>query len=139
MLTTIHANNVADALGTVGSIMIDKEQLLVWDPDFLVIDAGGYGIVREDCAKNPKLYDSLRAVQEGNVYLQLPYVAYYNNVETALADIYYVGSLLYPEVFDGIDPVEKADEIYNVFLGEPLYAQMAVLYGGFMPIVLGAE
>ncbi len=137
LLTAINANNVADEVGTAGSIMIDKEQLLVWDPDIIVVDAGGLSIVEEDYAANPDLYDSLTAVKEGNVYLQLPYVNYYNNVETAMADIYYAGSILYPEAFASIDPIEKADEIYTFLLGEPLYEQMAELYGGYKQITLG--
>ena len=44
---------------------------------------------------------------------------YYNNIETALADIYYVGKVLYPEQFADIDPVEKADEIYSFSWDSP--------------------
>lgn len=132
----INANNVADELGA-GHFFIDKEQLLTWDPDIIFIDEQGLSVVNEDYAQNPNFYESLSAVKNGKVYSQLPYTNYYSNVETALADLYYIGSVLYPDAFADIDPVEKADEIYNFMLGTDLYDDMAELYGGFENITLG--
>jgi len=137
LLTVISAENVADELGTQGSIMIDKEKLIEWDPDILILDENGLGIIQEDYNKTPDFYNSLSAIKNGQVYGQLPYVAYYNNVETAMADIYYVGKLLYPEAFKDIDPTAKADEIYTFLLGQPLYSDMAERYGGYQQITLG--
>ncbi|NLC11269.1 MAG: iron ABC transporter substrate-binding protein [Firmicutes bacterium] len=136
LLSAINARNVADELDVSGTIMIDKEQILQWDPDVLIIDQNGLSIVQEDYKKNPSFYKALTAVKNDRVYGQLPYVSYYNNIETALADIYYVGKVLYPEQFADIDPVEKADEIYSFFLGQPLYETMAELFGGFKQIEL---
>jgi len=139
ILTAIHARNVADELNAKGSVMIDKEKLIQWDPDILVIDAGGLTVVKQDYAKNPEFYNILSAVKNGNVYCQLPDVAYYRNIETAIADSYFLGKLLYPEAFKDIDPVRKADEIYSFMLGMPLYKKMAGLYGGFTTIALANE
>lgn len=132
----IHGNNVADELGT-GHFFIDKEQLLTWDPDIIFIDEQGLSVVKEDYAQNPDFYKSLSAVKNDQVYGQLPYTNYYSNVETALADLYYIGSVLYPDAFAGIDPAEKADEIYHFMLGVNLYDDMSELYGGFSTITLG--
>ena len=38
-------------------------------------------------------------------------------MEIAIADAYFVGKTLYPDKFTDIDINEKADEIYEVFLG----------------------
>ena len=94
-------------------------------------------MINEDYAKNPAFYESLSAVKDAQVYGQLPYTNYYSNVETALADLYYIGKILYPDAFADIDPVAKADEIYEFMLGEKLYDQMAERYGGFTKITLG--
>lgn len=134
VLDAINANNVADELKDEGTVDIDKEQLIKWDPEIIIIDENGLGLVREDYDKNPDYYESLRAFQEGKVYGQLPYVSYYSNIETALIDTYYLGTILYPEEFKDIDPVVKADEIYEFMLGEKLYDQMAEKFGGFMKL-----
>lgn len=136
MLDIIHAKNVADEIGTNGSIIIDKEKLVDWDPDILIIDENGLGLVMEDYAKNPSYYKSLSAVAAGQVYGQLPYISNYNNIETALADVYYVGQILYPEAFADIDILEKADEIYEFMLNQPLYDKMQEKFGGYIKITL---
>ena len=43
------------------------------------------------------------------------------NHETTLANAYFIGKLLYPEQFEDIDPVKKADEIYTFVVGEPVF------------------
>jgi len=136
LLNAIGAKNVADEIGKTGSIMIDKEQLIKWDPDMIIIDENGLPIVREDYQKNPDFYNALSAVKNGKVYGQLPYISYYNNIETAMADIYFVGKLLYPEEFKDIDPKVKANEIYNFLLDKPLYEYMSEKFGGFKNLSL---
>ena len=139
LLNAIHAKNVVDETGQSGSIMIDKEKLLDWDPDYLFIDLGGLAAVLEDYQKNPTVYESLSAVQNGLVYTQLPYNYYTTNIDTTIADAYYLGKILYPEAFADIDPVQKADEVYQALLGTPVYAQMAADFGGFRQLNLGEE
>jgi iron complex transport system substrate-binding protein len=139
LLDAIHARNVVDETGESGSIMIDKEKLLAWDPDFIFIDQGGFAAVLEDYQKNPTFYQSLSAVQNGQVYAQLPYNYYNTNIDTAIADAYYLGKILYPAAFADIDPEQKADEIYRSLLGQPAYAQMAESFGGFKPLNLSEE
>ena len=134
LLDVINAINVVDETEQAGSIMIDKEKLLEWNPDFIFIDQGGFASVQEDQQKNPEFYQALAAIQNGNVYSQLPYNYYSTNLDTAIADAYYLGKTIYPDAFADIDPIEKADEIYTAFLGTPVYQQMAENFGGFGPI-----
>ncbi len=136
-LSAIHAVNVADETGKKGSVMVDKEKLLAWDPDIIFIDEGGLAMVREDYAKNPGYYRALKAFREGRVYGYLPYNYYTTNVDTALADAYFMGKVVFPHAFEDVDPAAKADEIYEFLLGKPLYEDMARDYGGFQPLDLG--
>jgi ABC-type Fe3+-hydroxamate transport system, periplasmic component len=62
-------------------------------------------------------------VREGRVYGLLPYNFYSTNYETVLANGYFIGKTLYPDRFEDIDPVEKADEIYTFFVGEPVFGE----------------
>jgi iron complex transport system substrate-binding protein len=139
LLDVIHARNVVDETDESGSIMIDKEKLLAWDPDFIFIDQGGLAAVVEDYQKNLVFYKALSAVRDGHVYAQLPYNYYSTNIDTAIADAYYLGKILYPAAFADVEPALKADEIYQALLGQPVYAQMATAFGGFKPLNLSAE
>jgi iron complex transport system substrate-binding protein len=131
LLDVIHAKNVADETGKSGSIMVDKEKLLEWDPHYIFVDQGGQAMVKEDYQKNPDFYNSLSAVKEGRVYSQLPYNYYSTNIDTAIADAYYLGTIIYPKSFADVTPAQKADEIYQGLLGKPLYAEMEKAFGGF--------
>jgi len=137
----IKANNVADGLGQSGSVMIDKEKLLEWDPACLFVDLSGLSLVREDVGTNRALYESLTAVKDGRVYAQLPFNNYWTNVEIALADAYYAGTVLYPEAFSDVDPAAEADELATALVGAPVYDRLVEVYGGgFGPVdLLGTD
>lgn len=137
--TAISARNVVDETGQKGSVMIDKEKLLEWDPDFIFIDESGYQMVVDDYAGNPGFYQALKAVRDGNVYGYLPYNYYTTNVDTAISDAYYMGKVIYPEAFEDIDPAAKADEIYEFLLGKAMYEQMARDFGGFKQLDLASQ
>jgi len=130
-LLMVNGNNVAASANSGGQIMIDKEKLLDWNPDVIFIDEASYVLVKEDL-KDP-VYQSLPAVKNGHVYGVMPYNWYANNYDTVLADAYYIGKILYPEQFADVDPEQKADEIYTILDGKPVYGDMKILFGGFVP------
>jgi iron complex transport system substrate-binding protein len=49
----------------------------------------------------------------------------WTNMEIAIADAYYAGKIIYPDQFSDLDPIEKADEIFNVMLGRSFYEKLA--------------
>jgi iron complex transport system substrate-binding protein len=130
-LLMVNGNNVAGSASSGGQMMIDKEKLLDWKPDVIFVDEASYALVKEDL-KDP-VYQSLPAVKNGRVYGVMPYNWYANNYDTVLADAYYVGKTLYPEQFADVDPAQKADEIYTMLDGKPVYSDMKTLFGGFVP------
>ncbi|MBP2071484.1 MULTISPECIES: iron ABC transporter substrate-binding protein [Thermoanaerobacterium] len=133
----IHAKNVADTLKQNGSIVIEREKLLSWNPDILFVDEGNFDLVKQDYQKNPNFYKSLKAVKNNNVYGMLPYNQYTTNIETALVDSYWAGKVLYPEQFKDVDPEVKANEIYTLFFGDKgknVYNEMKKFFGGFEKI-----
>ncbi len=137
-LASINAVNVVDETGSKGSVMIDKEKLIHWDPDVIFIDESGLQMVKDDYAGNPGFYNTLKAVKEGRVYGYLPYNYYTTNIDTAIADAYFMGKTLFPQAFEDVDPEKKADEIYEFLLGKPMYERMAADFGGFKKIDLGS-
>lgn len=133
----IHANNLADTTGQSGAFDIDTEQVLAWDPDVIFLDFNGMALINEDYAKNPDFYQGLTAVREGRVYSQISFRSSASNLETALADAYYAATILYPEQFADIDPVEKASEIFTALLGTNPYEDLKEAGYEFRPIQLG--
>ena len=133
----IHAKNLADTTGQSGAFNIDLEQVLSWDPDIIFVDFNGMSLINEDYAKNPDYYDSLTAVQEGRVYSQISFRSSASNLETALADAYYAACVIYPEQFADIDPVAKAQEIFEMLLGADPYADLKEAGYEFRTIQIG--
>jgi iron complex transport system substrate-binding protein len=128
-LAAIGAMNVAASVEQTSAVMIDREQLVAWDPDHIFLDLGGLALVRGDVRADRGFYEGLTAVREGRVHAQLPFNNYSTNVEVAIADAYYAGTVLFPERFVDVDPAGKADEIATVLVGEPVYERLTAIYG----------
>ncbi len=136
LFTAVNARNVVDEAGIHEYIMLDKEKLIELDPDIVFLDGGGLANVQEDYSSNPPFYNGLTAFKTGNVYMQLPYNYYSTNIDIALCDAYYIGSIVYPEQFSDIDIATKSDSIFTALLGKPLYREIAEeYYGGFQKLV----
>ena len=112
------------SVSKTGYAQISKEKLLEWNPDFILVDlstltaAEGGALVE---LKNDPSYRELTAVKNSMVYTVNPHTSMNVNHETTLANAYFIGKLLYPEQFEDIDPVKKADEIYTFVVGEPVF------------------
>ncbi len=136
----IKARNLAYEASSAGEALrhsnIAKEKIVAWDPDFLFLDlatlqmgdrAGGLFELKTDPA-----YQSLTAVQNGNVFGVLPYNWYTQNFGSILANAYFIGKLLYPGQFTDIEPAARADEIYVFLVGQPVFAAMNAAFGNFV-------
>lgn len=107
---------------------VSKEQIVAWNPEILFVDIStsqlgeNAGAIYE--IKTDPAYQSLDAVQNGQVYTVLPYNWYSRNYGSIIADAFYVGKVLYPKQFEDIDPKAKADEIYSFMVGKPVLKTM---------------
>ena len=54
----INAKNVVDETGKDGSLIIDKEKILTWNPDIIFLDPNNMQLVRDDYKDNPDFYYS---------------------------------------------------------------------------------
>ena len=116
-LELIHARNLANTTGQSSAFDCDPEQVLFWDPDVIFMDYNGMDLIRASWEQNPDYYLSLKAVREGHIYTQISFRSFAANLDTALADAYYAGCVLYPDAFSDIQPEEKAGEIFELLLG----------------------
>ncbi|SMO48580.1 iron complex transport system substrate-binding protein [Balnearium lithotrophicum] len=120
----LNLKNVASSTGLKGYLVVTKEQLLSWNPDFIFIDVGGLNIIKEDYKRHKSFYNSLKAFKTGNVYGLLPYNFYATNIGTALADAYYIGKVLRPDEFKDINIADKTNEITKFLVGKPLFKEL---------------
>ena len=128
----IHALNVAENEDIEGFYEADFEKILIWDPDVIFLDPGNMDLVNEEYATNPNYFNSLRAVQEGELYTLPSFNNAGTNFTYAFINAYFAGMTLFPQEFSDIDLEEKAGEILTTFLGEDTFHLMeeAGLYYG---------
>ena len=135
LFMAVNVRNIVEEAGIHEYIMLDKEKLLELDPNIIFIDGGGLANVQEDYTSSPQFYQGLTAFKTGQVYMQLPYNYYYTNIDIAISNAYYIGSIVYPEKFNDMDIVAKSNEIFKKLLGKELYDQVAAeYYGGFQQL-----
>lgn len=138
-----NVKNVASELGEVTSspkawlenAFIDPEQLIEWNPDRIFLDVSGKVLWSEDL-KNEALKNSLTAIRKNELYKVLPHNWYTINYENVLCNAWYVGKVLYPNTFDDIVMKEKANEIYKMFVGKPVYDQMMKKFNAWQRLEL---
>ncbi|MBS3808355.1 MAG: iron ABC transporter substrate-binding protein, partial [Bacteroidales bacterium] len=131
----VHAKNLAGPLrknyANNEGVMLDMEQLMVWNPQVIFIDLAGRALVEQDIRQHRKYFRMMEAFRESKIYGVHPYNWYSTNYGTVLANAWYIGSVLYPGRFAGVDPAEKANEIYRQFLGRGVYEDLKSEYGGY--------
>jgi iron complex transport system substrate-binding protein len=128
-LDWVRARNLAKEVLPRGHAFVDREKILSWDPDLLFIDGGGLGNIRQDYQKKTEFYRHLKAFKNRKVFLLFPYNWYVTNIDTAVADAFAAGKILYPQSFADMDPKKKADEIYTFLLGKPVYPNLEKEFG----------
>ena len=140
ILAAVHALDAAEGLadGQPKGVEVDREQILAWDPDVIILDAGNLELIAQEYAEDPAFFGELSAVRNGQVYQWPNATANYTNVEIPLVSAYYAGGLLYPEAFADIDFETKAAEIFEFFLGHEGYLELLAEAGlGYGPVTLG--
>ena len=117
-----NVKNVLSDLTVKGNQSIEKEKFesIGKDIDIMIVDAAAVKNIKPLYAEDPTMFDSVKAWNEGNVYLQLAFNAYYTNYELALANTWFIAKSVYPQLFEDIDMTAKLDEITGIFQGQPL-------------------
>ena len=120
----VGAKNVADGGEKVNYFETDFEQVLVWNPDIIFLDPGNMDMVNDEYNTNPAYFDSVRAVQEGNVYTMPSFNNASTNITYCLMNGYWAGMVLYPDAFADLTMDDVADKILTFMLGENYYQDM---------------
>jgi len=135
----LHAKDVAKDISDISTgLMVDREQLLAWDPDMIFFDASSMELVNMDYSEDPTFFHQLKAVKEGQLYQWPNSTWHWSNVEIPLVTAYYVGALLYPEAFDDIEFEKKTAEIFELFLNKSDYLSILEKEDvGYKKVILG--
>jgi len=134
-----NVKNAMSGLSAKGIQQIEKEKFVSSgkDMDIMIMDAAAVKNIKPLYAEDPTMFDQVKAWNDGEVYLQMAYNAYYTNYEIALANAWFIARTVYPELFKDIDMKVKLDEITDVFLGQKLADEIyacASSFGGYQKI-----
>ena len=131
-----NVKNVVNDLAKNGIQAIEAEKFVALgkDMDFIFIDTAAVKNIKPLYAQDSTMFDSCKAWNDGEVYLQMAYNAYYTNYEIALANTWFIAKTVYPSLFQDIDITAKLDEITSVFLGKELADEIyacSASFGGY--------
>ena len=110
--------NVISGLGIQGVGPIEEEKFveLSGDMDMIIMDAAAVKNIAPLYRQDSTMFDTCKAWQNGEVYLEMAYNAYYTNHEIALINTWFIAKTVYPEQFADIDLTAKTNEVTKVFL-----------------------
>ena len=134
-----HIRNAVTGLEAPGIQAIEEEKFVAIgeDMDIIIMDAAAVKNIKPLYAENPAMFDTCKAWQNGEVYLEMAYNAYYTNYEIALINTWFIAKTVYPEQFADIDMTAKTNEVTQVFFGMDLAEQIAAApssFGGYQQI-----
>lgn len=118
-------------------MIIEKEKLVMWNPDIIFLTPGNMNLVNTDYKTNPGYYNNLKAVKNDDIYSQVNYNYYGTNIELAIVDAYYAGTIVYPHAFSDLNFEAKAEEIFTEMLGHPYMQALKNSGNGFGKITIG--
>ena len=134
-----NVRNIVTDIGNNGVQPIEEEKFVALggEMDVMIIDSAAVKNIKKLMTEDPALFDSCRAWQNGEVYLQLAYNAYYTNYEIALMNTWYTAKIVYPEAFEDVDMTVMANKITQAFYGKDLAEtifECPTSFGGYQRI-----
>lgn len=131
--------NVLSGLGIQGVGPIEEEKFveLGEQMDIIIMDAAAVKNIKPLYAEDPTMFDTCKAWQTGEVYLEMAYNAYYTNYEIALINTWFIAKTVYPDAFADIDLTAKTNEVTQKFFGMDLAEAIFACpssFGGYQKI-----
>ncbi len=131
--------NVLSDLGIQGIGPIEEEKFVEMGDkmDIIIMDAAAVKNIKPLYAEDNTMFDTCKAWQNGEVYLEMAYNAYYTNFEIALINTWFIAKTVYPEAFADVDMTAKTNEVTKVFLGQELADEIFACpssFGGYQKI-----
>lgn len=134
-----NVKNVLEDTGAKGVQPIEEEKFVAIGEktDIMIMDAAAIKNIKPLYKEDPTMFDTNKAWQNGEVYLEMAYNAYYTNYEIVLANTWYIAKTVYPELFADVDMTEKLNEITKEFLGKEMAEEIFACptsFGGYQKV-----
>ena len=131
--------NVVTDLGVDGVQAIEAEKFAALGDsmDVMILDAAAVKNIAPLYQEDPAMFDTCKAWQDGEVYLEMAYNAYYTNYEIALLNAWFAAKAVYPDLFADVDMTAKTNEVTEAFLGQALADQIFACpssFGGYQKL-----
>lgn len=131
--------NVLSGLGIQGIGPIEEEKFVELGDqmDMIIMDAAAVKNIKPLYAEDSTMFDTCKAWQNGEVYLEMAYNAYYTNYEIALINTWFIAKTVYPEAFADIDLTAKTNQVTKAFLDAELAEAIFACpnsFGGYQKI-----
>ena len=134
-----NVKNVLSGTGTQGIQPIEEEKFVSigGNMDMIIMDAAAVKNIKPLYQEDPTMFDTCKAWNDGEVYLEMAYNAYYTNFEIALINTWFIAKTVYPEQFADIDLTAKTNEVTQMFYGMDLADEIFACpssFGGYQKI-----
>ena len=125
--------NVVTGLGMEGVGPIEEEKFVELGEkmDIIIMDAAAVKNIKPLYQEDSTMFDTCKAWQTGEVYLEMAYNAYYTNYEIALINTWFIAKTVYPEAFNDVDLTAKTNQVTKAFLGVELADEIFSCPGSF--------
>lgn len=134
-----NVKNAVSGLAKDGIQAIEEEKFVSLGDsiDIMIMDAAAVKNIKPLYQNNQTMFDTCKAWQNGEVYLEMAYNAYYTNYEIALINTWFIAKMVYPDSFSDIDITEKTNEVTQMFLGQKMADKIyeaPASFGGYQKI-----
>lgn len=134
-----NVKNAVSGLTKNGIQAIEEEKFVSLGDsiDIMIMDAAAVKNIKPLYQNNQAMFDICKAWQNGEVYLEMAYNAYYTNYEIALINTWFIAKMVYPELFSDIDITEKTNEVTQMFQGQKMADKIyeaPASFGGYQKI-----
>lgn len=134
-----NVKNAVSGLAKDGIQAIEEEKFVSLGDsiDIMIMDAAAVKNIKPLYQNNQTMFDTCKAWQNGEVYLEMAYNAYYTNYEIALINTWFIAKMVYPDSFSDIDITEKTNEVTQMFLGQNMADKIyeaPASFGGYQKI-----
>lgn len=116
---------------------IEEEKFFSLNIDKMILDTAGLAKLKVTYLNNENMFDTMDVFKNNEIYLEMPFNAYYTNLEIALMNSYFIASVSYPDVYKDYNLIDKYNEITQAFLSVDYYDEIKKApysYNGYQKI-----
>ncbi|WP_303850497.1 ABC transporter substrate-binding protein [Seleniivibrio woodruffii] len=119
-----HMSIGSDLRSTIPYSEISLNELVEAKPDYFFVEYTMLDKLKQDYAANKALFRNIPAIKNNRVYTILPYNRYAAHYENLFINAYYIGTIIFPDIFGNTNMKTTADAVSAEFTGNDIYGKM---------------